>query len=271
MKTPNMLEFTKDLTLAVADFYEYTMAQANLLEGIQGKQTVFDVVERRMPANKVVGTFEHKGIKYDEVVKRDFLINCGIEQCLAYFLEGKGNKRIRNHLENIQGIKNQEFLDWAENIEFKGDVYGMPEGTVFFDNEHQMRIHGRFEEAQVFESLLLCTLNPQTNVCTTANDISEVVSWDKIMIEGEETIDGKVQKVLLEGGSRRGNSPQSTMFNSRAARCGGFTASSNVAYGIQYDEKVGGTHGHSYVMLHPTEDAAFKAQVKLFKNNVCFF
>ena len=270
MTKPNMLEFTKDLTLAVGDYYEYSMAEANILEGIVGKETVFDVIVRRLPTNKIVGKFEFDGVKYEKLAKRNVLINCGIEQCLAYFLEGKGNTQLRNYLENIQGIKDEQFLNWAENVKFQGDVYAMPEGTVFFAQEHQMRVHEKFEEAQLFESLLLNTINPQTNVATTANDIAEVIGWDKVIIQEDQDIGGRTYKILLEGGSRRAASPQSSLFNSRAARCGGFTASSNVAYGINYHEKVGGTHGHSYVMLHPTEYAAFKAQSKLFGKNVCF-
>lgn len=255
MNPPKPLEFTLDLAAAVADFYEYSMAEANLQEGISGIKTVFDLVVRKMPANKVIGTFEQGGIKYDQLTNRDYLVNCGLEQCLAYILGGKGNKKLSEYMQKVQGIADQSFLDWVEHFEFKGDVYALPEGTIFFAQEPQLRVHERFEEAQVYESLILSTINSQTNVCTTANDISEVVAKDKI---------------LLEGGSRRASSPQSSLFNSRAARCGGFTASSNVAYGLKYGEKVGGTHGHSYVMLHPSEYAAFTAQGKLFGKKVCF-
>ncbi len=253
MKKPNPLEFTSGLVAALADYYEYSMAQANMLEGIAGQESVFDFVVRRLPVTKVVGTFEHEGIAYDKLSRRDFLVNAGLEQAAAYFLLGRGNLRIREHLEKVQGITDRHFLDWAEHWEFRGDVYAMPEGTIFFAQEPQLRVRGRFEEAQVFESLLCNTINPQTNVATTANDIASVT-----------------EKILLEGGSRRAGSPQGALFNSRAARIGGFHASSNVAFGLEYGEKVGGTHGHSYVMLHPTEYAAFRAQGKLFLDKVCF-
>lgn len=254
MTQPNPLEFNLEMMVSVADFYEYSMAQANLLEGICGIPAVFDFVVRRMPVNKVVGTFKHDGVKYDKLAKRDFLLNCGTEQALACLLGGKGNKKLREYMGNKQGIADINFLKWAETLEFRGDVYGMPEGTVFFAQELQLRVHEQFEEAQIYESLLLNTINPQTNVCTTANDIASVAPG----------------KILLEGGSRRAGSPQGSLFNSRAARCGGFTASSNVAYGMAYEEKVGGTHGHSYVMLHHSEYAAFKAQGKLMGNRVVF-
>ncbi len=270
MNKPNMLEFTADLAVAVSDYYEYSMVYANILEGILGRPSVFDVIVRKTPTNKVVGNFEHDCVKYDKLEKRKFLVNAGLEQCAAYFLEGKGNARLRQYLEQVQGITDKRFLDWAESISFQGDVYAMPEGTIFFAQEHQMRVHERFEEAQVFEGLLLCTLNPQTGVATTANDIAEVVGNNRIVTEEEIELGGKVMRVLLEGGLRRGGSPQGAMFNSRAARIGGFSASSNVAFGMNYGEKVGGTHSHSYVMLHPTDYDAFKAQVELFNNNACF-
>ncbi|HIH11975.1 TPA: hypothetical protein HA241_07330 [Candidatus Woesearchaeota archaeon] len=253
MRNPNPLEFTTDLAVAVGDYYEYSMAHANQQEKIAGRQAIFDLVVRRMPANKVVGEFEREGVKYDERVKRDFLINAGLEQIAAYFLEARGNTELKTYLQEAQGITDPEFLDWVEQLRFTGDVYGMPEGTIFFAQEHQLRVHERFEEAQVFESVILNTINPQTNVASTANDIAEVTN-----------------KIILEGGSRRAGSPQSALFNSRAARIGGFTASSNVAFGMEYQEKVGGTHGHSYVMLHPDEYSAFKAQTNTLRDKVCF-
>lgn len=250
---PKMLEMTKELTMAVANFYEYSMAQANFLEEITGQVAVFDVVVRNLPTNKVVGNFERGGIKYDELAPRSFLVNAGLEQAAACLLNGKGNIPLRNYFETIQGVSDQKFLDWIEHFSFQGDLYGIPEGTIFFAQESQLRIHERFEEIQLYESLLLDCVNAQTNVATAANDIATLVD-----------------KILLEGGSHRATSPQSAIFNSRAARIGGFTLSSNVAFGIEYQEKVGGTHGHSYVMLHASEYTAFKAQGKLFGRKVCF-
>ncbi len=235
MKKPQTLAMNNELLLAIADFYEYSMARANLEEDIAGKQTVFDMVVRNVPTD------------------RSFLVNAGLEQAAAYLLEARGNEELRDYFKETMEIKDQPFLDWVSTIKFAGDLYAMPEGTIFFGQEPQLRVHEKFEEAQVFESLFLNTINPQTNVATTANDIASATT-----------------KILLEGGSRRATSPQSALFNSRAARIGGFTASSNVGFGIKYNEKVGGTHGHSYVMLHPTEYAAFKAQGNVFGDNGCF-
>ena len=104
MRNPNPLEFTTDLAVAVGDYYEYSMAHANQQEKIAGRQAIFDLVVRRMPANKVVGEFEREGVKYDERVKRDFLINAGLEQIAAYFLEARGNTELKTYLQEAQGI-----------------------------------------------------------------------------------------------------------------------------------------------------------------------
>lgn len=235
MNKPKILTIDKGLLLAVADYYEFSMARANLEESIAGKQSVFDLVVRNLPAG------------------RRFLVNAGLEQAAAYLLEARGTEKLREYFAETMDIQDQTFLDLVTEVKFAGDLYAMPEGTIFFGQEPQLRVHERFEEAQVFESLLLSTVNSQTNVATTANDIASVT-----------------EKILLEGGSRRATSPQSAIFNSRAARIGGFTASSNVAFGLLYDEKVGGTHSHSYVMLHLNESAAFQAQAKIFGEKVCF-
>ncbi|MFC1698099.1 nicotinate phosphoribosyltransferase [Nanoarchaeota archaeon] len=254
MNPPELLKFDKDIGVAVADFYEYSMANANIIEKFEGKDTIFDFVLRRLPKTKVVGRFEYKNNTYDEVDQRNYMINMGLEQAMAIMLECKGNENLRNYMENVQNVQNEKFLDWAENIDFTGDVYAMKEGELYFGLEQQMRVHEKFEEAQVYETLLLATINPQSNVATLCNDIAEVVPG----------------KILLEGGSRRGGSPQGTLYNSRAAIGGGFTASSNVAFGMAYDLPVGGTHGHSYVMLHSSEYDAFQAQANVSADKVCF-
>lgn len=242
-----------NLTLGIADYYEYSMANANILQNYSGLDSVFDMVVRNLPKTKVIGEFEYEGVKYNQLGERSYIINAGLEQAVAVLTELKGNEDIAEYMEEVQGIEDREFLDWVKNIEFRGDAYAMREGEIFFAQEPQLRVHEKFEEAQVYETLLLTTINPQTNVATTANDIAEVT-------EG----------ILLEGGSRRAQSPQAAIQNTRAAIIGGFHATSNIAFGMEYREKVGGTHGHSYVMLHETEMDAFIAQADTFNDKVCF-
>ena len=210
-----------NLTLGIADYYEYSMANANILQNYSGLDSVFDMVVRNLPKTKVIGEFEYEGVKYNQLGERSYIINAGLEQAVAVLTELKGNEDIAEYMEEVQGIEDREFLDWVKNIEFRGDAYAMREGEIFFAQEPQLRVHEKFEEAQVYETLLLTTINPQTNVATTANDIAEVT-------EG----------ILLEGGSRRAQSPQAAIQNTRAARIGGFhDMSKNVP------QDIAGLHG----------------------------
>src|SRR3990167_3791224 len=114
MKKPQLLGLTPDLTLSIADWYEFAMAKANQQEGIQSQSAVFDMVVRRMPTNKVVGKFEHEEVKYDKLQKRDFLINAGLEQVAAYLLQAQGTPELRDYIQSTQGINDINFLNWVE-------------------------------------------------------------------------------------------------------------------------------------------------------------
>ncbi|MFA5332945.1 MAG: hypothetical protein WC376_00425 [Candidatus Nanoarchaeia archaeon] len=253
MNAPKLLDIKED-SLDTLDFYEISMAYANYKMNYFGLESVFNLVVRELPANKVIGNFVYEGVKYDKLAKRDYMINAGLEQAMAVLLYCNGTKDFSNYLKEKQGITDEAFLKWVENASFKGDMYAMKEGEVFFAKEPQLRLHEAFEINQLYETLMLTCINPETNVASIANDISLVSN----------------NKILLEGSSRRADSPNSAVLNTRAARIGGFNYSSLCRYGRLNNEVVGGTHGHSYVLLHPSEYLAFKAQSKVFKNNVCF-
>jgi len=253
MNAPKLLDINED-SLDNLDYYEISMAYANYKTSFFGLESVFNLVVRDFPENKVTGSFIYENVKYDKLEKRDYMINAGLEQAMAVLLYCKGTKLFSEYLERKQGIIDKEFLTFIENASFKGNAYAMKEGEVFFPKEIQLRMHDTFEINQLYETLMLNCINPETNVASAANDISLVSN----------------NKILLEGGSRRAASPGSAVTNTRAARIGGFQYSSLCRFGRFYDEESGGTHSHSYVMLHPSEYSAFKAQAKVFKSKACF-
>lgn len=254
--TPKSCNVSASAAPMVADAYEYTMAEANIVNGIAGIPSVFNAALRGMPTNKVVGEFEHEGVTYPKLEKRNFMINCGLEQVLALVTSTspEGMTSVKNYFKDVLGNKNEEFLDWLDNFEFKGDLFAMDEGVPFFSHEPLVKVRDSFENAQPFESVILSVLNREINVATTAHDVYSACS----------------DKILLEGASRRAMSQQDAVMLSRAALIGGFTATSNVGFGVNYNEKVGGTHGHSYVLLYGNEYEAFTAQAKLHGDNTTF-
>ena len=243
-------------SMQVADAYEYSMAQANFANDFNGQQSIFNAALRGMPTNKVVGEFEYKGVKYPELKKRNYMINAGLEQILACLLAdtAEARKEVVSYFKDTLGVTDEKFLSWLEEFKFTGEIYGMEEGVPFFGHQPLVKIVSDFESGQIYESVVLSILNRQINVATTAYDVYQASGL----------------KMLLEGASRRSFGLQDSLNLSRAAIIGGFTASSNVKFGIEYDRKVGGTHGHSYVLAYPSELEAFRAQAKIHGNNVTF-
>ena len=246
-------------SMQVADFYEYSMAHANVANGVQGRQSIFNASLRGMPTSKVVGHFEHKGVKYPELAKRHYMINAGLEQVVACLLSD--NKEAREKIvEYFRFISNREipnedeFFEWVLNFKFQGDIHAMEEGIPFFAHQPLVKLFETFEGGQVYESVILSILNRQVNVATTSYDVYLASN----------------KKVLLEGASRRAFGLEDSLNVSRAAMIGGFSSSSNIKFGMEYNKKVGGTHGHSYVLSYGSEYEAFKAQSKIHSNNVTF-
>lgn len=243
-------------SMQVADAYEYTMALANFVNNFDGQKSIFNAALRGMPTNKVVGEFTHKGVKYPELKKRNYMLNAGLEQVLACLLADttESRQQVVDYFQNVLGITNEDFLNWLGTFKFTGDLYAMDEGIPFFSHEPLIKIEDSFETGQIYESVVLSILNRQINVATTAYDVYQASGG----------------KVLLEGASRRSFGLQDSLNLSRAAIIGGFTATSNVKFGIEYDKTVGGTHGHSYVLAYPSEYEAFKAQSKIHGNGTTF-
>src|SRR3989344_1740558 len=133
MQLPQTLAIPDHLALAVMDFYELSMAEANSLEGILGKKSIFDLVVRKLPEEKYFATHrwtsffpngrsvEHEAVK-EKKEQKPFLVNAGLEQAAAYLLKAKGSKELSDYLKNIQGITDEKFLSWVEKIKFSGDV-----------------------------------------------------------------------------------------------------------------------------------------------------
>ena len=158
--------------MLVADAYEYTMAQANFANGKEGQNSIFNAALRGMPTNKVVGEFEHEGVKYPKLKKRNFMINAGLEQVVACLLADttEAREKVADYFASL-GVKDEKFLNWLKDFKFRGDIYAMREGIPFFSHEPLVKIKTDFESGQIYESGVLSLLNRQINVATTAYDV----------------------------------------------------------------------------------------------------
>ncbi|MGH9679671.1 MAG: nicotinate phosphoribosyltransferase, partial [Candidatus Acidiferrales bacterium] len=122
----------------LTDLYELTMAAGYFQSGFDARAT-FELFVRSLPAH------------------RNYLVAAGLDQALD-FLEGvrfsEAEIAYLRSLPVFQSI-GDDFFDYLARFRFSGDVWAMPEGTIFFPGEPILRVTAPMIEAQIVETSLL--------------------------------------------------------------------------------------------------------------------
>src|SRR5512135_3830240 len=98
----------------LVDLYELTMAESYFRHRFKAQGT-FDLFVRNLPKN------------------RSYLLFAGLEDILRYLQNLKFSQDDLVYLERL-GF-GQDFLTYLGKLRFHGDVWAMPEGSVFFPGE----------------------------------------------------------------------------------------------------------------------------------------
>ncbi|MEU3616041.1 nicotinate phosphoribosyltransferase [Streptomyces sp. NPDC006872] len=212
-------------TALFTDQYELTMLQAALKAGTAERRSVFEVFTRRLPDGRRYGVVAGTGRVLDAV--ENFRFDADV----------LGFLRERN-------IVDTETLDWLAGYRFSGDVWGYPEGEVYFPGSPIMRVEGSFAECVLLETVILSILNHDSAIAAAASRMSSAAG----------------ERPLIEMGARRTHE-LAAVAASRAAYVGGFTTTSDLAAGFRYGIPTVGTSAHAFTLLHDTERDAFQAQV----------
>lgn len=212
----------------LVDFYELTMSQCYFDER-RGYAATFDLFVRELPPH------------------RSFLVAAGLADVLDYV------STLRFSGEDIAYLRSRKmfsgaFLDYLRDFRFTGDLWAMPEGTVFFPSEPVVRITADIIQAQVIESYLLSTVNFQTMIATKA---SRIVS----AAQGKPVYDFSL---------RRTHGPEAGLKAARSAYIAGCAGTATVLAGKLYGIPVAGTMAHSFVMSFPSEPEAFSVYSREF-------
>lgn len=219
--------FPRQLTGAapelITDLYQLTMGQSYLSHGMTGEAT-FEIFTRRMPRD------------------RNFLMTAGLEDAVD-FLSGLefGDDAIA-YLETL-GTFREPFLAYLRGMRFTGDVWGMPEGELFFPFEPILRVTAPIIEAQFVETFLLNIVGFQSLVASKAARIT-------IAAAGTPYADFS---------PRRDHGQDAALLAARASAIAGAASTSNVQAGQYYGLPVSGTMAHSYVLSFDHEVDAFRA------------
>ncbi len=217
----------------LTDLYQLTMLEAYLREGMEEK-AVFEFYIRNLPKN------------------RGFLVAAGLESVLSY-LEGLAFTD-----EEIAWLASTDrfskrLLDYLRSLRFMGDVYAMPEGTIFFENEPLIRVEAPIALAQLVETRIINFLHFETSIASKAARC--------VIAAGEKVI-------LVDFGLRRAHGAEAGILAARASCIAGFAGSATVIAGCLYGIPLFGTMAHSYIEAHGEEENAFIAYGRANPGNV---
>ncbi|MFI5871984.1 nicotinate phosphoribosyltransferase [Streptomyces sp. NPDC051445] len=212
-------------TALFTDQYELTMLQAALKAGTAERRSVFEVFTRRLPDGRRYGVVAGTGRVLDAV------------ENFHFGADVLGFLRERN-------IVDEETLEWLAAYRFSGDIWGYPEGEVYFPGSPIMRVEGTFAECVLLETVILSILNHDSAIAAAASRMASAAGG----------------RPLIEMGARRAHE-LAAVAASRAAYIGGFATTSDLAAGFRYGIPTVGTSAHAFTLLHDSERDAFRAQV----------
>ena len=223
------MHLSQQITGLYTDYYELTMAQGYLRNGMKETPAVFDYFFRKNPFGG------------------EYVVFAGLGDMLAMIRNFRFSTEAIGFLE-AQGFEDQ-FLRWLEDFRFRGDVLSVREGEIVFPIEPCIRVEGNIIETQLLETLILNVINFESLIATKANRIRHAAG----------------DRILMDFGLRRAQGSGGIQA-SRAAIIGGFQKTSNTYSALQYGLEPSGTMAHSWVQSFEDEAEAFRAYSKLFPN-----
>nr|WP_185995176.1 nicotinate phosphoribosyltransferase [Nocardioides campestrisoli] len=201
------------------------MLQASLASGTWQRRSVFELFSRRLPEGRRYGVVAGVGRALDLVERF----------------------RFDDHVLGIldeERVVDEQTLAWLADYEFTGDIWGYPEGEVYFPYSPLLVVESTFAEAVLLETLLLSVYNHDSAIASAGSRMT----W---AAQG---------RPCIEMGSRRTHE-EAAVAAARAAYVAGFDATSNLAARERYQIPTTGTSAHSFTLLHDSEEDAFRAQV----------
>ncbi|MEV0489641.1 nicotinate phosphoribosyltransferase [Streptomyces atratus] len=218
-------------TALFTDQYELTMVQAALKAGTADRYAVFEAFTRRLPEGRRYGVVAGIGRVLDAVENFRF-----DDEMLTFLCD--------------RNIVDGPTLGWLADYRFSGDIWGYPEGEVYFPGSPVLRVEGSFAECVMLETVILSILNHDSAIAAAASRMSAAAGG----------------RGLIEMGARRTHE-LSAVASARAAYIGGFDTTSDLAAGFRYNIPTVGTSAHAFTLLHDSERDAFHAQVDSLGRN----
>jgi nicotinate phosphoribosyltransferase len=215
----------------LTDLYQLTMLQAYWQHRMHDS-AVFELFVRKLPA------------------ERAFMVAAGLEQALDFIEQARFDDEELGWVTRC-GTFAPGFADWLRELRFTGDVWAMPEGTVFFANEPILRVVAPIAEAQWLETRILNLVHFQTVIASKAARVA-------LAADGHP---------LIDFGLRRAHGAEAGVLAARAAYLAGFAGTATAYAGPRFGIPVFGTMAHSFVQAHDDEAQAFTHFAESFPAN----
>lgn len=212
----------------LTDLYQLTMAACYFEQGMHDEAT-FSLFIRKYPAN------------------RGYFVAAGLEEALRYLETFRFTDDDLAYLKST-GLFRANFLDYLKGVRFTGDVFALPEGSIFFKDEPVLEVSGPILEAQLVETFIINAVSLQTLIATKA-------SRSTYAAQGRPLIDFSL---------RRTQGTDAGLKVARASYLAGFIGTSNVLGGKIYGLPIFGTMAHSYITSFTQEIEAFRIFSRVF-------
>ncbi len=215
----------------LTDLYELTMAAGYVQNRFEALAT-FELFVRHLPN------------------RRNYLVAAGLEQALDFLENVRFSSEDAAYLRALPSFRSvhSSFFDYLSRFQFAGDVWALPEGTIFFPGEPLLRVTAPIAEAQLVETGLLSILHFQTLIASKASRVTASAAG----------------RPVVEFGSRRAHGMEAGVLAARAAFIGGCEGTSNTYAGRRFCIPVYGTQAHSWIMAHEDEADAFRDFLNVF-------
>jgi len=210
------------------DLYELTMGQSYFVYK-RNTLATFDLYVRALPE------------------RRAYLIACGLNDILDYIKNLRFSEKDLKFLRGLE-LFSEEFIGYLRGFSFHGDIWAMPEGTVFFANEPILRVTAPIIEGQIIESFLLNTINLQTMIASKAARVALAAG----------------KRGVFDFSLRRTHGSDAGLKAARSSYIAGCRGTSNVLASKLFGIPVSGTMAHSFIMSFRDELDSFTAYSSVF-------
>jgi nicotinate phosphoribosyltransferase len=212
-------------TALLTDHYELTMLRAARQAGTADRRCVFEMFARRLPEGRRYGVVAGVGRALRAL--RHFRFD---EEAIRFLCD--------------RDIVDSATADWLADYRFAGDIWGYPEGEIYFPGSPILIVESTFAEGVVLETVLLSIYNHDSAIASAGSRMTAMAG----------------SRPCIEMGSRR-TQELSAVAAARAAYIVGFSSTSNLEAGRRYGVPTRGTSAHAFTLLHGSEREAFHAQI----------